>query len=67
MKWLDGITDSTDMSLNRLWEMVEIRGVWHAVALGVTIVRHSLVTEQQCQQPSGTFVLCFNWKTTALQ
>ena len=32
-----------------------------------TIVGRSLVTEQQWQQPSGTFVLCFNWKTTALQ
>ena len=29
MKWLDGITDTMDMNLNKLWEIVENRGVWH--------------------------------------
>ena len=28
---LDGITDSVDMNLNKLWETVEDRGAWHAV------------------------------------
>ena len=36
MKWLDGITDSVDMNLSKLQEMVKYREAWHAAVHGIT-------------------------------
>ena len=46
MKWLDTITDSMDMNLRKLWDIVEDRGAWWGTVHGARVER-DLVMEQQ--------------------
>ena len=54
MRSLDSITNSMDMNVSKLQEIVEDRGVWRAAVRGAPRVRHDLATEQQPSIPLYT-------------